>query len=119
MVSEQWFVKIAPLAEAAEEAVQDGRIQIIPEHFAKIYHNWMENIKDSCISRQLWWGHRIPVWYPRGRLQRQDVRPHRSAAVRPISGGSKNIHQDPDRAGYLVLLRPVALLHAGLARGNA
>ena len=63
MISEQWFVKIKPLAEPAIDAVRDGRIQIIPEHFKKVYFNWMENIHDWCISRQLWWGHRIPVWY--------------------------------------------------------
>jgi valyl-tRNA synthetase len=62
MISTQWFVRIQPLAEAALEAVNDGRIQIIPERFKKVYNNWLENIEDWCISRQLWWGHRIPVW---------------------------------------------------------
>ncbi len=63
IVSMQWFVRIAPLAEPALAAVQDGRIRIVPERFARVYANWMENIRDWCISRQLWWGHRIPVWY--------------------------------------------------------
>ncbi|MGD0707970.1 MAG: valine--tRNA ligase, partial [Anaerolineaceae bacterium] len=63
MISTQWFIKIKPLADAALEAVRDGRIKIVPERFTKVYFNWLENIQDWCISRQLWWGHRIPVWY--------------------------------------------------------
>ncbi|GAB4552319.1 MAG: valine--tRNA ligase [Anaerolineae bacterium] len=63
MISEQWFVRMQPLADKAIAAVRDGRIRIVPERFEKIYFNWLENIKDWCISRQLWWGHRIPVWY--------------------------------------------------------
>ena len=63
MVSVQWFVKMESLAKPAMEAVKDGRIKFVPERFAKIYLNWLENIRDWCISRQLWWGHRIPAWY--------------------------------------------------------
>ncbi len=62
-VSLQWFIRTKPLAEKAIRTVREGDITIIPERFTKIYFEWMENIKDWCISRQLWWGHRIPVWY--------------------------------------------------------
>lgn len=66
IVSKQWFVKMKPLAEPAIRAVKDGRIRFVPERFEKIYFNWMENVKDWCISRQLWWGHRIPAYYCQG-----------------------------------------------------
>jgi valyl-tRNA synthetase len=62
-LSEQWFVRIKPLADEAIKAVKDGRIRIIPSGWKNSYFDWMENIKDWCISRQIWWGHRIPVWY--------------------------------------------------------
>ena len=63
LTSPQWFVKMKPLAEAAIDVVKDGRIKFVPERFTKTYMNWMENVHDWCISRQLWWGHRIPAWY--------------------------------------------------------
>lgn len=62
-VSKQWFVKMKPLAQPAIECVKSGKTRFVPERFEKIYFHWMENIKDWCISRQLWWGHRIPAWY--------------------------------------------------------
>ncbi|MEW5870422.1 MAG: valine--tRNA ligase [Chloroflexota bacterium] len=93
MVSTQWFVRIQPLADAALAAVCDGRIRIVPERFTKVYYNWLENIEDWCISRQLWWGHRIPVWYcqdcKKMTVERQD--PTHCAHC-----GSAHIEQDPD-----------------------
>ncbi|GIX21651.1 MAG: valine--tRNA ligase [Gammaproteobacteria bacterium] len=68
-LTDQWFVRTAPLAEPAIRAVEQGRIRFVPENWAKTYFNWMHNIQDWCISRQLWWGHRIPAWYdPEGRV---------------------------------------------------
>ncbi len=92
-VSLQWFVRTQPLAEAAIEVVREGRIAIIPERFVKTYFDWMENIRDWCISRQLWWGHRIPVWYC------QDCAKVTASVGDPaacIHCGSKQIVQDPD-----------------------
>jgi len=63
LLTDQWFVKIQPLADPAIRAVEDGRIRFVPDQWTKVYFDWMHNIKDWCISRQLWWGHRIPAWY--------------------------------------------------------
>lgn len=63
MISKQWYLKMKPIAEPAIKAVESGEINIIPKRFEKVYFNWMYNIKDWCVSRQLWWGHRLPVWY--------------------------------------------------------
>ena len=63
MISKQWFVRMKPLAEPAIKAVEDGRIRFVPDRFTKTYLNWMNNTRDWCISRQLWWGHQIPAWY--------------------------------------------------------
>ena len=93
LVSKQWFVKIESLAVPAVEAVKDGRIQFVPERFTKIYCNWLENIRDWCISRQLWWGHRIPAWYCEDcgetTVSRTDIE------ACPKCGG-KHVHQDED-----------------------
>ncbi len=93
IVTEQWYIRIKPLAEPAVRAVRDGRIRIIPERFTKVYFNWMENIRDWCISRQLWWGHRIPVWYCQECRQMTVTvdDPERCAHC-----GSARIEQDPD-----------------------
>jgi valyl-tRNA synthetase len=92
LVSEQWYVRIQPLADPALQAVRDGQIRIIPERFAKVYFNWMENIRDWCISRQLWWGHRIPVWYCRA-CPREIVAVDEPQTC-PGCGGP--LEQDPD-----------------------
>ena len=93
MISTQWFVRIQPLAEAALEAVNDGRIQIIPERFKKVYNNWLENIEDWCISRQLWWGHRIPVWTCQ---DCGEVIASREDPTECPQCGSEQLEQDPD-----------------------
>jgi valyl-tRNA synthetase len=92
MISTQWFVRIQPLAEAALSAVRDGRVRIVPERFTKVYYNWLENIQDWCISRQLWWGHRIPVWYCQKCGETIVSREDPSSC----SCGSKKLTQDPD-----------------------
>jgi valyl-tRNA synthetase len=92
MISEQWFVKMESLANAGLEAVRDGRIKIVPERFEKVYFNWLDNIKDWCISRQLWWGHRIPVWY----CADNHMTVTREDPTQCATCGSKEIHQDED-----------------------
>ncbi|MGN1372810.1 MAG: valine--tRNA ligase [Candidatus Coproplasma sp.] len=92
-ISKQWFVKMEPLARPAINAVTDKKTTFVPERFAKTYYNWMENVKDWCISRQLWWGHRIPIWYC------PDCGKVISAKEDPDccpECGSRNIHQDED-----------------------
>ena len=63
MTSAQWFVKMAPLAKPAMDVVNEGKTKFVPDRFSKTYLRWMENVHDWCISRQLWWGHRIPAFY--------------------------------------------------------
>ena len=86
-LSKQWFVKVAPLAKAAGDAVRDGRVTIEPEELAPRYFDWIDNMHDWCISRQLWWGHRIPVWYgPEGEV----------LVVGPGESAPNGYTQDPD-----------------------
>jgi len=92
-VSKQWFVRMQPLADPAMKAVIDGRIKIVPERFTKIYLNWLENIRDWCISRQLWWGHRIPVWYCKNCDEIICTKDDPEACPKC---GSRSLVQDPD-----------------------
>ncbi len=93
LISEQWFVKIKPLAEPAIKAVEDGRIEFIPKNWEKTYFEWMRNIRDWCISRQIWWGHPIPVYYCNNcgetMVSEEEIKVCKKC-------GSKNIEHDPD-----------------------
>jgi valyl-tRNA synthetase len=93
MISTQWFVRIQEQAEKGMTAVKNGDIHIVPEHFEKVYFNWLENITDWCISRQLWWGHRIPVWYCADCGKQTCTRTDPTACAHC---GSANLAQDPD-----------------------
>jgi valyl-tRNA synthetase len=93
LVSTQWFVKAKPLAEKSMQAVNSGAIQFIPENWNKTYFHWMENIRDWCISRQLWWGHRIPAWHCAGC---KEITVARQAPKICPSCGSTEVQQDPD-----------------------
>ncbi|MGI6492971.1 MAG: valine--tRNA ligase [Pelotomaculum sp.] len=93
MLSRQWFVKMKPLAAPAIQAAKEGRVKFIPERFTKIYLHWMENIRDWCISRQLWWGHRIPVWYCQ---DCDEVIVSKEPVERCAKCSSDNLEQDPD-----------------------
>ena len=92
-VSLQWFVRMKPLAGPALQAYRDGEVRFVPEHWSGVYEHWLENVRDWCISRQIWWGHRIPVWYCRScdatLVQREDP-------TRCSECGSPELEQDPD-----------------------
>ena len=93
MISTQWFVRIQEQADKALKSVKNGDIRIVPEHFEKVYYNWLDNITDWCISRQLWWGHRIPVWYCTECGKETCTRADPSNC---LHCGSTHIEQDPD-----------------------
>jgi valyl-tRNA synthetase len=93
LISKQWFVKMKPLAEPAIEIVKNGTVKFVPERFSKIYFNWMENIQDWCISRQLWWGHRIPTYYC---MDCGYTVVARETPEKCSECGSSKIEQDPD-----------------------
>lgn len=95
LISKQWFIEMAPLAKPAEAAARTGQVAFVPDRFRGVYLNWLENIHDWCISRQLWWGHRIPVWY----CQKPDcgeliVSVEETVEICPACGGA--VQQDPD-----------------------
>ncbi|HHU69377.1 MAG TPA: valine--tRNA ligase [Thermoanaerobacterales bacterium] len=93
LMSKQWFVKMEPLAKPAIKVVEEGKIKFVPERFTKVYINWLENVRDWCISRQLWWGHRIPAWYcdDCGEIIVSKTDPEQCTKCK-----SKNLTQDPD-----------------------
>ena len=109
LISLQWFMKMEELAAPAIRAVQDGALRIHPDNQRRRYLEWLENIRPWCISRQLWWGHQIPVWY-RGEDETY-------VGTEPPEGDGWE--QRPGRARHVVLVRPVAVRHARLAGGHA
>ena len=93
LVSTQWFVRMQTLADKAADSVNKGEIKFVPDRFTKVFMNWMENIQDWCISRQLWWGHRIPVWYCQ---DCHEVIVSRETPTRCTQCGGSHLEQDPD-----------------------
>ena len=111
-LSPQWFVKTGPLAEPAIKAVEDGSVRFVPKGWENTYFDWMRNIKDWCISRQIWWGHRIPAWYCDDcgtiTVSRTDAAACSQMRQREPPPGD-------GRARHLVLVRALAVLDARLA----
>ena len=110
LISTQWFVKIAPLAKEAIRVVEEGQVRFLPENWTKTYYDWMYNIHDWCISRQLWWGHRIPAWYCQacGKMIVAEQAPERVRVRRRARAG-------PGHARHLVQLAALAVQHDGVA----
>ena len=115
LISLQWFMRMDELAAPAIDAVRDGRVRIVPDNHRRVYLDWMEAIRPWCISRQLWWGHRLPVYYC-GTCEHLHVAAERPRALRSVRRGAA---PGGGRARHLVLLGAVAVRHAGVARGDA
>jgi valyl-tRNA synthetase len=97
LLTEQWYLNVTPLAEKAIKAVEDGRTRFVPEHWGNVYFNWMRNIQPWCISRQLWWGHQIPVWYgPDGYAIVEETEEAARAAAKAHYGRETALTRDPD-----------------------
>ena len=122
MLTDQWFVAMSKvsdkdptgksIAQKAIDAVESGAVSFVPENWVNTYNQWMNNIQDWCISRQLWWGHQIPAWYD----EDGNVYVARKRGTGAGPGAGQDAHARRRRAGHLVLVGPGALLHAGLAR---
>ena len=119
-LTDQWYVRIAPLAEPAIKAVEDGRTRFVPESWSKEYFQWMHKIQDWCVSRQLWWGHRIPAWYDEsGNIYVARTQARSAGASARHARPRRQAHARRGRARHVVLVGAVAVLDARLARADA
>ncbi len=97
LLTEQWYLDVRPLAKKAVAAVEDGRTRFVPEQWANVYYNWMRNIHPWCISRQIWWGHQIPIWYDKdGEIFAAETEGEAFAAARAKKGEKVSLTRDPD-----------------------